>query len=62
MTNETLAAHIRAYRSGAINIKDHADMVEELVHRGEREAHSREDLKRRFDELRDGFVAIMFDE
>lgn len=56
MTTDTLYAHIRAYRAGTINLKDHADMVEELVTRRERLHESLDKVEERFDEMKQEFV------
>lgn len=62
MTNDTLQAHIAAYRAGTISLKDHSDMVDELVARQEGVIESRAELRKRFDEMRDRFIEMMFDD
>lgn len=62
MTNETLAAHMKAYRAGTIQLKDHQDMVAELVSRNEGVLESRAEVRKRFDEMRDRFIEMLFDD
>jgi hypothetical protein len=56
VTTDTLYAHLRAYRAGTISLKDHADMVEELVTRRERLHEALDEVEKRFDKMRDEFV------
>lgn len=51
MTNETLEAHKKAYRSGTISIKDHQDMVEELVTRNDAVEQAKGKIKERWADL-----------
>lgn len=60
MTNDTLQRHIKAYRAGTISIKDHQDLVEELVTRSEGVFETRADAQKRFDEMRDRFLEMLF--
>lgn len=56
MTTDSLNSHIRAYRAGNITLKDHADMVEELVTRRERLHEALDKVEERFDEMKQEFV------
>lgn len=56
MTADTLYGHMRSYRAGTISLKDHADMVEELVTRRERLHSALDKVEARFDTMRDEFV------
>lgn len=60
MTNDTLQAHIRAYRAGTISISDQYRLVEELVTRSEAVFETRAEARKRFDEMRDRFLEMLF--
>jgi hypothetical protein len=62
LSSDTLQAHIKAYRAGTISIKDHQDMVEALVSRADSFYEAVDDLKKRFDSMRDNFVEMLEDE
>lgn len=62
MTTETLRAHIKDYRAGSITVRDHKDMVDELVKRMECVEMVRDDLELRFNSMRDAFIAQVFDD
>lgn len=53
---------MKAYRAGTIQLKDHQDMVAELVSRNEGVLESRAEVRKRFDEMRDRFIEMLFDD
>lgn len=60
MTNDTLQAHMKSYRAGNISVRDHADMVAELVTRSEGVMETRDEARKRFNEMRDHFLEMLF--
>jgi hypothetical protein len=56
VTTDTLNRHVANYRAGNITLKDHNDMVEELVARRERLGDALERVEENFDKMKQEFV------